>query len=137
MWKGGAHLAAMGGELIPEVTLASKLLTLQRDVRDVRLACFASFTSCLQLQGGACLTLADERPLCACGVKGGAGQPLQNIKSHYGGQEACVPLVRPSFGNDQGDRSVVEGLKGWRPLGAPATPAGKLGLEGQARRCRC
>ena len=28
-------------------TLVSKLLTLHKEVRDVRLACFASFTSCL------------------------------------------------------------------------------------------
>ena len=54
----------------------SKLLTLQRDVRDVRLACFASFTSCLQLQKGACETLADAGPLCASAVEGRAGQCL-------------------------------------------------------------
>ncbi len=34
----------------------SKLLTLHRDVRDVRLACFASFTSCLRVPENTCET---------------------------------------------------------------------------------
>ncbi len=41
----------------------SKLLTLQRDVRDVRLACFASFASCLQVPRNTCETAADNN-LC-------------------------------------------------------------------------
>lgn len=43
----GLHLAAAGCEPRPALTRVTKLLTLNSDVRDVRLACLASRASCL------------------------------------------------------------------------------------------
>ena len=86
------HLEATGWEPIPALALVTRLLTLQRDVREVRLACFASFTSCLHVPNSRCETVASqtmpfwlkrglESPTWSEALKSGVPHPVNMCKN--------------------------------------------------------